>query len=68
MGRKSGPDEMKLRAIRQVLKRHTEGLWVREIARKAGLDRSTVSRYLHEHMLVEVDSNYYGRNKFVWLA
>ena len=46
MGRKKGPDPRKIRLIKETLIKNPEGLWIREIARKTGLDDSTVSRYL----------------------
>lgn len=52
---KRGPDVKKINLIRNVLKKNPHGLWVREIARKAGLDKSTVSRYLATYMAGEVD-------------
>ena len=48
--------------IIKALKDASHGLWVREIARKTDLDKSTVSRYLiamHE----EIDFIWIGRNK-----
>lgn len=55
MGRKSGPDELKLEKIRGILKKNPQGLWVREIARKTGLDKSTVSIYLSKYMVNEIE-------------
>ncbi len=49
-------DENKAYKIREVLKNSPNGLWVREIARKTGLDKSTVSIYLSKHMKNEVKS------------
>ena len=48
--------------IKKILKENPNGLWVREIARKSNLDKSTVSRYLivmHE----EIEFSWIGRNK-----
>ncbi len=56
------PNKDKMEKIRRTLKQNPHGLWIREIARKSGLDKSTVSRYLggmHE----EMDFHYIGRNK-----
>ena len=55
MGRKAGPDEAKINKIRSILKENPQGIWVREIARKAGLDKSTVSIYLATHMENETE-------------
>ncbi len=48
--------------IKKILKENPNGLWVREIARKSGLDKSTVSRYLVV-MNEEIDFSWIGRNK-----
>jgi DNA invertase Pin-like site-specific DNA recombinase len=55
MGRKSGPNELKLKKIRNILKKNPQGLWVREIARKMDLDKSTVSIYLSKYMSNEIE-------------
>lgn len=55
MGRKPGPDLEKIRKIKSVFKDNPEGLWVREIARKTGLDKSTVSIYLSNYMSSDVE-------------
>ncbi|PIN85724.1 MAG: hypothetical protein COV47_00710 [Candidatus Diapherotrites archaeon CG11_big_fil_rev_8_21_14_0_20_37_9] len=48
--------------IKKALKETQSGLWVREISRKTGLDKSTVSRYM-EKMGEEIDFYWIGRNK-----
>jgi phosphopantetheine adenylyltransferase len=48
-------DSRKIEKIRKVLKNNPNGLWVREIARQADLDKSTVSIYLNTHMKREVE-------------
>ena len=48
-------DENKVTKIKDVLRKNTQGLWVREIARKSGLDKSTVSIYLSRYMKGEVE-------------
>lgn len=55
---KKGPDIEKIELIRKVLRRNPKGLWVREMARKAGLDKSTVSIYLATHMQNEIEDTY----------
>jgi DNA invertase Pin-like site-specific DNA recombinase len=65
MGRKSGPDERKLKKIKDVLKENPNGLWVREIARKTGLDKSTVSLYLEKHMANEIEEIFVSESKWV---
>jgi len=52
---KKGFDKEKIEKIRKVLEKNIQGLWVREIARKTGLDKSTVSIYLSNYMKEEVD-------------
>jgi len=52
---KKGIDKEKIKKIRNVLRKNIQGLWVREIARKAGLDKSTVSIYLSKYMKNEVE-------------
>ena len=51
---KKGFDKEKVDKIKNVLKNNSQGLWVREIARKTGLDKSTVSIYLSRYMKNEV--------------
>ena len=51
-------DREKIKRIRNVLIKNPQGLWVREIARQAGLDKSTVSIYLNKHMRNEVEKVY----------
>lgn len=48
-------DSSKISKIRKVLRENPNGLWVREIARKTGLDKSTVSIYLTKHMQNEIE-------------
>lgn len=55
MGRKAGTNEAKINKIRSILRENPQGIWVREIARKAGLDKSTVSIYLNKHMQNEIE-------------
>lgn len=58
MGRTKGPDVEKVKSIRKVLKVNPKGLWIREISRKTGLDKSTVSRYLAGYMRGEIEDAY----------
>jgi predicted transcriptional regulator len=55
---KKGPDSDKIKKIRKVLSENPRGLWIREIARKSGLDKSTVSIYLSKHMENDVEEIY----------
>lgn len=54
MGRHAGPDRKKLLKIKRILKKNPQGLWIREIARKAKLDKTTVSRYLNSYMKMDI--------------
>jgi len=58
MGRSKSPDIKKIEKIRKILRKNPQGLWVREIARRSDLDRSTVSRYLSEYMKDEVEDTF----------
>jgi transcriptional regulator with XRE-family HTH domain len=55
---KKGPDIEKIKLIRKVLKESPQGLWIREIARKTGLDKSTVSLYLAGYMADEIEDTH----------
>jgi len=48
--------------IMKALSTAPHGLWVREIARKAGIDKSTASRHL-EAMGEKIEFEFLGRNK-----
>lgn len=52
---KKGSDKQKIEKIKEVLKKNPDGLWVREIARRAGLDKSTVSIYLNKYLKNELE-------------
>ena len=52
---KLGPDKLKLEKIIKTLKKHPEGLCVRELARKSGVDKSAVSRYASLFMKDELE-------------
>ena len=55
---KKGPDTNKIEKIRKILKKYTNGLWVREIARKTNIDKSTVSIYLAKYMKNEIENTH----------
>lgn len=65
MPRRKRPDIEKIKLIKEVLIRNPEGLWIREIARKTGLDKSLVSRYLAEHMQNEIEEVYSVKGKLI---
>lgn len=54
MGRHAGPERKKILKIKRILKKNPQGLWVREIARKTKLDKTTVSRYLNTYMRLDI--------------
>lgn len=54
MGRHKGPDPVKVKKIRKVISRATDGLWPMEISRKTKISKSTVQRYLSTYMKDEV--------------
>ena len=55
---KKGPDLEKIELIRKVLRKNPKGLWIREISRRTGLDKSTVSIYLARYMQNEIEDTY----------
>ena len=48
-------DLNKIKKIRETLRKYPKGLWVRELARKSGIDKSAVSRYLSTCMKNEIE-------------
>lgn len=67
MPRKSGPDLQKLEKIKEILKKYPNGLWIRELSRKSGIDKSAVSRYIVIYMEREVITETLGVIKIVRL-
>lgn len=61
-------DAKKLKSLLRVLESHPEGLWVRELAREAKLDKSTVSRYISKQLKEKTVSEFWGRNKVIKLV
>ena len=62
-----GPDIVKISLIRGILSKFKEGLWIRELARRARMSKSTVSRYLNEYMKYEIEVQNIGPLKLVKL-
>lgn len=54
MGRRAGPSNKKILEIKQCLKKHSNGIWIREIARQTGISKSTVHRYISQFMKDDV--------------
>ena len=55
MPKKPGPNIKKLEKIRKILKKYPKGLWIRELARKSNIDKSTTSRYISIYMKNEIE-------------
>jgi len=55
---KKGHDSKKIKKIIQVLKQNPKGLWIRELARKTSIDKSTISRYVRKYLRKEVEEIY----------
>ena len=55
---KKGPDKNKIQKIKEMLAKNPKGLWVREIARKTKLDKSTVSIYLAKYLSDEIEDTH----------
>ncbi|MBN2127277.1 MAG: helix-turn-helix domain-containing protein [Candidatus Diapherotrites archaeon] len=62
-----GPNKGKLSILIDFLKKHPEGVWVRELARKTSLDKSMVSRYLNDFLKEEVEFFFIGSAKMIKL-
>ena len=60
-------DEIKSREIKKILKKNPAGVWIRELARKTKLSRSTVSRYVCNELRKDVKIEWAGRNKLIKL-
>lgn len=58
-------DNEKIEKIKKILKQNPNGLWVREIARKTNLDKSTVSIYLNKHLKDKIKTKKIGNMKLV---
>ena len=63
----SKSQEDKTKKILKVLRDNPEGLWIRELARKSNLDKSTVSRYAEKELADKVEWSFFGRNKVLRL-
>ena len=55
MTKKAGPDIKKIEKIETTLKKHFQGLWIRELSRKTGIDKSTTSRYINNYMKNKIE-------------
>ncbi len=50
-----GPDPKKLGKIKSTLKRFPKGIWLRELARKTGISKSTVHLYVNKYLEREIE-------------
>ena len=55
MSRKPGHDKVKYETILYALKASPHGSWVRDIAKKTGLKKSTVAHYLKFHLKDKIE-------------
>ncbi|MFH0869179.1 MAG: hypothetical protein V1839_03050 [archaeon] len=55
MSRKPGYDKVKVETILYALRTSPHGSWVRDIAKKTGLKKSTVAHYLKEHLSDKIE-------------
>ena len=62
---RTGPDEKRLKAIKHVLKKNPQGLWIREIARQSGISKSTVHFYINSYMAGEIEDVLRGKGNFI---
>jgi len=60
-------DSEKIKRIEKILNQNPDGLWIREIARKTGLDKSTISIYLNKHMKAKIIVRKFGGLKLIRL-
>ena len=49
------PDPEKIEKIKRILKKEKDGLWIREIARRTGIPKSTISYYVNTYMKEEIE-------------
>lgn len=62
---KKAPDREKIRKIKEILKKNPQGLWIREIARRAKISKSTVHKYINSYMKKDVKDVLIGKGKFI---
>jgi predicted transcriptional regulator with HTH domain len=51
-------NKTKLNRIVSILKNYPQGIWIRELARRANLDRSLVSRYVNLYLRDKIEDVY----------
>ena len=52
---RKGPNPQKIEKIRTVLKMFPQGIWLRELARKTGISKSTVHLYVNKYLVREIE-------------
>lgn len=52
---RKGPNPQKIEKIRTVLKMFPQGIWLRELARKTGISKSTVHLYVNKYLAREIE-------------
>jgi len=57
-------DQNKLNKIIKILKKHPQGIWIRELARKTKLDKSLVSRYVNLYLKSKIKNVYKTKHPF----
>lgn len=60
-----GPDSQKIEKLINVLKRFPEGIWIRELARKAGISKSTVNLYINTHLAHKIENVFNVKGKLI---
>jgi response regulator of citrate/malate metabolism len=65
MPRPKGPNPEKIAKIVTILKQNPKGIWIRELARKCKLPKTTVHRYVNEFMQNEIECVFNGGYGFV---
>lgn len=62
---KTGPDKKKIKRIRKILGQNQNGIWIRELARKCKLSKSTTQRYITTYMKNEIEDILKSKSGFV---
>lgn len=62
---KKGPDKEKIKRLRQILRKNPNGIWVRELARKSNMAKTTVSYYINKFLKNEIEEILSGGKGFV---
>jgi len=52
---KKGPHPQKMNKITRTLRENPQGIWIREIARRTGISKSTVHLYINRYMENEIE-------------